>query len=68
MGKFTVFARIAEVEYADIVISCQDLGLKLRIYLTDKMSGLTHQVCVSIDTLGIMTFIITPPCFADFDN
>ncbi|OGK16534.1 hypothetical protein A2690_04260 [Candidatus Roizmanbacteria bacterium RIFCSPHIGHO2_01_FULL_39_12b] len=36
MGKFTDFARIAEIEYSDIVISCQDLGIKLRIYLTDK--------------------------------
>lgn len=36
MGKFTVFARIAEIEFSEIVISTQDLGLKLRIYLTDK--------------------------------
>lgn len=36
MGKFTIFTRIAEVEFSEIVISSQDLGLKLRIYLRDK--------------------------------
>lgn len=36
MAKFTGFARIAEVEFSDIVLSTQDLGYKLRIYLTDK--------------------------------
>lgn len=36
MAKFTRFARIAEVEFSDIVLSTQDLGHKLRIYLTNK--------------------------------
>lgn len=35
MDKFTRFARIAEIEFADIVLSTQDLGYKLRIYLID---------------------------------
>lgn len=35
MEKFAAFARIAEVEFAGIVLSTQDLGHKLRIYLTD---------------------------------
>jgi len=36
MGKFTQFARIAETEFSDIVISSYDFGHKLRIYLRDK--------------------------------
>lgn len=36
MGKFARFARIAETEYSDFVISTHDIGHKLRIYLTDK--------------------------------
>src|SRR3990167_5741214 len=36
MDKFSRFARIAETEFQDIVISSHDLGAKLRIYLTDK--------------------------------
>lgn len=36
MGKFAKFARIAEVEFSDIVLSTQNLGLRLRIYLIDK--------------------------------
>lgn len=36
MGKFTKFARIAEIEFSDIVLSTHDLGHKLRIYLKDK--------------------------------
>ena len=36
MEKFSNFARIAEIEYSDIVLSAQDLGTKLRIYLVDK--------------------------------
>lgn len=36
MEKFTEFARIAEIEFADIVLSTQYLGHKLRIYLKDK--------------------------------
>lgn len=36
MEKFTAFARIAEIEFADIVLSTQNLGHKLRIYLKDK--------------------------------
>lgn len=36
MGKFTIFARIAEIEFSEIVISSQDLDSKLRIYLIDK--------------------------------
>lgn len=36
MENFTAFARIAEIEFSDIVLSTQDLGHKLRIYLKDK--------------------------------
>lgn len=36
MEKFAALARIAEVEFADIVLSTQDLGHKLRVYLKDK--------------------------------
>lgn len=36
MEKFAKFARVAEVEFSDIVLSTQDLGHKLRIYLKDK--------------------------------
>lgn len=36
MGKFSRFARIAEVEFSDIVLSTHHLGHKLRIYLKDK--------------------------------
>ena len=36
MEKFAAFARIAEIEFADVVLSTQDLGHKLRIYLIDK--------------------------------
>lgn len=36
MEKFTAFARIAEIEFSDIILSTQDLGHKLRIYLKDK--------------------------------
>src|SRR5438034_4137240 len=36
MEKFAKFARIAEIEYSDIVLSTQNLGTKLRIYLKDK--------------------------------
>ena len=36
MEKFTAFARIAEIEFSDIILSTQDLGQKLRIYLKDK--------------------------------
>lgn len=36
MEKFAEFARIAEVEFSDIVLSTQDLGHKLRTYLIDK--------------------------------
>ncbi|MEK7517365.1 MAG: DUF6516 family protein [Patescibacteria group bacterium] len=36
MEKFAAFARIAEVEFSDIVLSTQDLDHKLRIYLKDK--------------------------------
>lgn len=36
MEKFATFARIAEVEFSDIVLSTQDLGHKLRIYIKDK--------------------------------
>jgi hypothetical protein len=36
MDKFAKFARIAEIEFADIVISTQNLDLKLRVYLVDK--------------------------------
>ena len=35
MEKFAAFARIAEIEYSDIVLSTQALGTKLRIYLKD---------------------------------
>lgn len=35
MEKFTAFARIAEIEFSDIVLSAQNLGNKLRIYLKD---------------------------------
>ncbi len=36
MEKFATFARIAEIEFSDIVLSTQDLGHKLRIYISDK--------------------------------
>lgn len=36
MEKFAKFARIAEVEFSDIVLSTHGLDLKLRIYLKDK--------------------------------
>ena len=36
MEKFAEFARIAEVEFSNIVLSTQDLSHKLRIYLIDK--------------------------------
>lgn len=36
MEKLATFARIAEVEFSDIVLSTQDLGHKLRIYIKDK--------------------------------
>ena len=36
MEKFTKFARLAETEFPDIVISTHDLGHKLRVYLKDK--------------------------------
>ncbi len=36
MEKFAAFARIAEIEFSDIVLSTQDLGHKLRLYLKDK--------------------------------
>jgi len=36
MEKFTKFARIAEIEFSNIVLSTQDLGTKLRIYIKDK--------------------------------
>ncbi|MDP2750950.1 MAG: DUF6516 family protein, partial [Nanoarchaeota archaeon] len=36
MEKFAAFARIAEIEFSDIILSTQDLGHKLRIYLKDK--------------------------------
>ena len=35
MEKFAALARIAEIEFSDIVLSTQDLGSKLRIYLKD---------------------------------
>lgn len=35
MEKFAEFARIAEIEFSDIVLSAQNLGNKLRIYLRD---------------------------------
>ena len=36
MEKFARFARIAETEFSDFVISTQDLGHKLRIYTIEK--------------------------------
>ncbi|OGK41976.1 hypothetical protein A3A74_04740 [Candidatus Roizmanbacteria bacterium RIFCSPLOWO2_01_FULL_35_13] len=36
MEKFSKFARIAEVEFSDIVLSTHNLDIKLRIYLKDK--------------------------------
>lgn len=36
MEKFARFARIAEVEFSNIVLSTQGLNHKLRIYLKDK--------------------------------
>ncbi len=36
MEKFAKFARIAEVEFSDVVLSTHYLNLKLRIYLKDK--------------------------------
>jgi hypothetical protein len=36
MGKFSEFARIAEVEFSDIILSTHYLDHKLRIYLVDK--------------------------------
>lgn len=36
MEKFAAFARIAEIEFSDVILSTQDLGHKLRIYLKDK--------------------------------
>lgn len=36
MGKFSKFARIAETEFSDVVISTHHLGHKLRVYLKDK--------------------------------
>lgn len=36
MGKFTKIARIAEIEFSNIVLSTQDLGTKLRVYCIDK--------------------------------
>ncbi|PIP14627.1 hypothetical protein COY13_03430 [Candidatus Roizmanbacteria bacterium CG_4_10_14_0_2_um_filter_36_35] len=36
MEKFAKFARIAEIEFSDLVLSTQDLNHKLRIYLKDK--------------------------------
>jgi len=36
MEKFAAFARIAEVEFSNVVLSTQDLGHKLGIYLKDK--------------------------------
>ncbi len=36
MEKFTRFARIAETEFSDVVISTHYLGHKLRIYFKDK--------------------------------
>lgn len=36
MEKFAAFARIAEIEFSNIILSSQDLGHKLRLYLTDK--------------------------------
>lgn len=35
MEKFAAFARIAEIEFSDIVLSTQDLENKLRIYFKD---------------------------------
>lgn len=36
MEKFSKFARIAEIEFSDIVLSTHLLDLKLRIYIKDK--------------------------------
>ena len=36
MEKFAKFARIAEIEFSDIVLSTHLLDLKLRIYFKDK--------------------------------
>jgi len=36
MEKFSEFARIAEIEFSNIVLSTHNLGHKLRIYLIDK--------------------------------
>jgi len=36
MEKFSEFARIAEIEFSDIVLSTHYLAHKLRIYLIDK--------------------------------
>lgn len=36
MGKYQKFDRIAAVEFGDIIVSSEDLGHKLRIYLKDK--------------------------------
>lgn len=36
MEKFTKFTQIAEIEFSDIVLSTQELGFKLRVYLKDK--------------------------------
>lgn len=36
MEKFTKFTRIAKIEFSDIVLSTQELGYKLRVYLRDK--------------------------------
>lgn len=36
MEKFAKFARIAEVEFSDVVLSTHLLDLKLRIYFKDK--------------------------------
>lgn len=36
MGRYDQFQRIAEVEFRQIVSGTDDLGVKLRIYFTDK--------------------------------
>lgn len=36
MEKFAKFARIAEIEFSDIVLSTHLLDLKLRVYFKDK--------------------------------
>ena len=36
MEKFSKFARIAEIEFSDIILSTHLLDLKLRIYFKDK--------------------------------